>query len=166
MPKKDQGTFSDRYKVIPRSLIFISKGDEILLIKGATNKRLWANLYNGIGGHIEQGEDVLSAAIRETEEESGLTCSQLHLVGNIMIDTNQETGISIFVFWGEYKSGSLIESLEGTLEWVKIGQLSKLPLVEDLHTLVPKAFKASQENTIFFARYYYDEADRLVTDFR
>jgi len=73
MPVTDQGLNQDRYMLIPRTLIFLTRGDKILLIKGAANKRLWANLYNGIGGHIEPGEDILSAARRELKEETNLT---------------------------------------------------------------------------------------------
>jgi 8-oxo-dGTP diphosphatase len=165
MPKNDQGIFSDRYKVIPRSLIFLTKGDEILLIKGADNKRLWANLYNGIGGHIERGEDALSAAFRELKEEAGLESADMRLCGNVMIDASEDTGISIFVFGGEYKAGTLVDSREGKLEWVKIEKLNQYPLVEDLKTLIPRVLLALKENTVFFARYFYDEADRLVTVF-
>jgi 8-oxo-dGTP diphosphatase len=68
MPKSEQGVNQGRFSVIPRTLIFITHGDKILLIKGSPFKRLWANQYNGIGGHIEKGEDVLSAARRELRE--------------------------------------------------------------------------------------------------
>ena len=79
MPATDQGLNQDRYMLIPRTLIFLTRGDNILLIKGAVNKRLWANLYNGIGGHIESGEDILSAARRELTEETSLTSDNLGL---------------------------------------------------------------------------------------
>ena len=51
--------------LIPRTLIFLTCRDLVLLLKGAPHKRLWANRYNGIGGHIERGEDVLTAAQRD-----------------------------------------------------------------------------------------------------
>jgi len=56
MPKSEQGVTFDRYAIIPRTLIFITRegpsGLEVLLIKGAPTKRLWANRYNGVGGHV------------------------------------------------------------------------------------------------------------------
>jgi len=67
MPQSNQGVTNDRYTVIPRTAIFLRRGDLVLLLKGAPTKRLWANKYNGLGGHLERGEDVLSAAKRECE---------------------------------------------------------------------------------------------------
>ena len=61
----EQGVSKNRYQLIPRCLIFIRKDDSFLLIKGASNKKIWANKFNGIGGHIEKGEDIKSAAQRE-----------------------------------------------------------------------------------------------------
>ena len=65
MPSSDQGVTHDRYTLIPRTLIFLTRGERVLLLKGAPHKRLWANRYNGVGGHIERGEDVLTSARRE-----------------------------------------------------------------------------------------------------
>ena len=46
MPQSDQGITKDRYTVIPRTAIFLWRGDFVLLLKGAPTKRLWANKYN------------------------------------------------------------------------------------------------------------------------
>lgn len=58
----------DRYSLVPRTLSFLIQDDQILLLK--LNRGAWSGLYNGIGGHIEQGEDPLSAARREVEGEA------------------------------------------------------------------------------------------------
>ena len=71
MPQSDQGATNDRYAVIPRVAIFLRREDSFLLLKGAPTKRLWANKYNGLGGHVERGEDALFAAKRELLEETG-----------------------------------------------------------------------------------------------
>ncbi len=161
MPKEDQGVFHDRYKIIPRTLIFLTKEDKVLLLKGAATKKLWANLYNGIGGHIERGEDILNAARRELKEETGLEVGQLWLCGTIMIDTGGSTGIGIYVFRGENPNGEMIASGEGILEWKVINDIPNLPMVEDLYCVLPHFLNWKPGKPILFFRYFYDENNQL-----
>ena len=162
MPKSEQGVTLDRYMLIPRTLIFITRGDEVLLIKGAPTKRLWANRYNGIGGHIERDEDIYSAAQREVREETGLEVESLRLVGLINIDGDQPTGIMLFVFAALSQSGDPIPSEEGSLEWIARDQLARIELVEDLPTILPRALDLPPNAPPFFAHYHYDEQEKLM----
>jgi len=165
MPISDQDHTTHRYTLIPRTLIFLTHQDQILLIKGAPHKRLWANQYNGIGGHVERGEDLLTAAKRELLEETGLSGVDLWLCGTITIDTKDNPGIGIFVYRGEYQAGELKESQEGALAWISFDQVFSLPLVEDLYQLIPRVLKTSKDSQQFSALYSYDERDQLKIRF-
>lgn len=153
MKKPIQLILPDRYQVIPRTLIFVVNNNEILLIKGATDKKLWPGLYNGIGGHLERGEDILTAAKRELYEESGIQDIDLELRSVIFIDVDEKLGISMFVFCGYTDSNQFTSSNEGALEWIKLDQLTNYPLVEDLYQLIPMILTSGKR--IQFGRYYY-----------
>ncbi len=169
MPKQDQGIDvslkRQRYTVIPRTLIFITRGDQVLLLRGSPQKRIWANKYNGIGGHIEHDEDIYSAALREVREETGFDVEDLRLVGLINIDGDQPTGIMLFVFTAASRSGEPIPSEEGSLEWIDRHQLTQIDLVEDLPTILPRALDLPSNAPPFFAHYHYDDQERLIIQF-
>jgi 8-oxo-dGTP diphosphatase len=146
-------------------LIFLTQEDRVLLLKGASDKRLWANLYNGIGGHIEAGEDVISSARRELKEETGITPTELWLCGVVIIDTGKDMGIGIFVFRGACSGQSLIQSKEGKPEWIPINKIDQLPMVEDLPTLLPKVLNMEPSSSPFSALYQYDADGNLKISF-
>lgn len=165
MPVSDQGITHSHYTLIPRTLIFLTREDHILLIKGSPHKRLWANLYNGIGGHIESGEDVTSAAYRELQEEIGLVPEDIWLCGVITIDTGQNPGIVLFVYRGECASDPLKASSEGSTEWINYKKLAQLPVVEDLPIILDKIMPMRKGEPPFSAFYSYDIDGRLVISF-
>ena len=152
----------NRYLMVPRTLIFLRNEDKILLIKGSPDKKIWPGLYNGIGGHIERGENLISAAERELLEETGIAGVDLSLRGIIFIDVNQNNGITLYIFEGFVESKTIKNSPEGEIEWINTEEIHNYPLVEDLYELIPRII--SNEDKTIIGRYYY-ENENLITDF-
>lgn len=175
MKATDQGTREpgkERYHAIPRTLIFLTSrnpetGDrEILLIKGAPTKRLWANKYNGLGGHVEADEDILEAARREVKEEAGLTVDHLILRGVINVHTGRDAaglrpGVLIFVFRGEATDRAIHVpgGEEGCPEWMAVDAVPGLPLVDDLYELIPRTLA---DGPLIIGHYQPDAHGRMV----
>ncbi len=149
MKTSDQGTRgSRRHHVIPRTLVFLTSAHpdtgvrEVLLLRGAPSKRLWANRYNGLGGHVEANEDVLSAARREVQEEAGVDAvDELTLRGILHIDTGDSPGVVVFVFHGEMQQRDVVATDEGQPEWINVARLAEYPLVDDLYELLPRVLE-------------------------
>ena len=169
-PAKTGG--KQRYQAVPRTLIFVtsrnpeSNEEEVLLLKGAPTKRLWANHFNGLGGHVERDEDIQTAAEREWAEETGLplpTLEPLTLRGVVNIETGAESGVLVFVFRGRTDQRLPRPSPEGTPEWIPLDRLADYPLVDDLPHLLPRTLS---DTPIFFAHYAPDADGVMQYSFR
>lgn len=166
MPESDQGLEQKRYQVVPRTLIFLfDRQNRVLLLKGSPEKRLWPGLLNGIGGHVESGEDIFEAACRELFEETGLNNIPLDYCAQIMIDISDAVGVALFVFRGEISDLEFQDSSEGTLIWTAIDELGALPVVEDLPYLIPRIESSRVSSDFVFGKYAYNEAGTLVVSF-
>lgn len=165
MAANDQGAdqTSGRWTTIPRTLCFVTNDGDVLLMKRDEHRRIFPGRYNGIGGHLERGEDPLTGALREIREETGLTISDIRLRGISNIDVGQDVGVLLFVFTAVSDSREVGETDEGTLHWVPITQVNNLPLVEDLPVLLPRLF--SPQTELFFAHVSYDSGDQLLIRF-
>ncbi|NLN70895.1 MAG: NUDIX domain-containing protein [Chloroflexi bacterium] len=162
MLKSEQRLDQKRYQVVPRTLIFLFDDQErVLLLKGAQNKTRWAGLYNGIGGHVERGEDIYTAAYRELFEEAGIVDVALHFCCQIIIDVSEQVGVMLFVFKGLFSKDTFKSSPEGTLSWINLDEIDQTPLVEDLPILIPRIAAYQAPAPVINAKYSYDENDEL-----
>ncbi len=167
MGAKDQGAdaTTGRWLTIPRTLCFISHGDDILLLKRGEDRRVYPGRYNGVGGHVERHEDPLNGAIREMHEETGLEVKNVRFRGTIHVDAGDANGILVFVFSAQATSRVFIDCDEGTLEWIPRDRILELPLVEDLPILIPLLFEDEPDAPPFFAHASYDAEDQQILRF-
>lgn len=165
MGAQDQGAdaTAGRWTVIPRTLCLVTNGDDLLLMKRAAHRRVFPGKYNGLGGHIERDEDALSSAIREIHEETGLYVQDARLRGVINIDAGAAGGIMLFVVTAHSPTRDVIDSDEGTLEWIPLAEVGKKDVVGDLPILLARLQGDHPEP--FAAHASYDEHDRLVFRF-
>ncbi|MEJ2556297.1 MAG: NUDIX domain-containing protein [Anaerolineae bacterium] len=143
----------DRYIVYPRTLIFLLNGDDILLIRRSPNARLFPGMYNGAGGHVERGEDVLSSAQREIREETGLDVPDLSLRCLLNVDEGAgQPGVLLFVFVGHTEHRDVTASGEGTLHWVPLAHIGELNLLPDLPPLLAHVLALPADADPVFSR--------------
>jgi len=113
-------------------LCMLSRGDEILLQN--RTKQDWRG-YAFPGGHVEPGESIVDAVIREMREETGLTVLSPRLCGvkQFPIDGGRYL---VFLFRSDRFTGSLSSSEEGEMSWIKRSELPALATVDDFSDLL------------------------------
>src|SRR5206468_9022739 len=96
--------------------------------------------YNGLGGKLDRGEDVVAGMRREVREEAGLECETVTLRGTISWPGFGKQGEDWFVFIFRVDRWNGVpkkDNPEGTLEWVEVERLMELPLWEGDRYFLP-----------------------------
>ncbi len=113
-------------------LVLLRRGREILLQN--RTKADWKG-YALPGGHVEFGESLVEAAVREIREETGLTILDPRLCGVKQFPIEGGRYL-VFLFLADRFSGELRASSEGEMVWVPRDRLGAYPCVEDLAILL------------------------------
>jgi 8-oxo-dGTP diphosphatase len=124
--------------------VFSPDGRRVLMIhRNARPEDLHRGKYNGLGGKLDAGEDIVAGLCREIREEAGLHCEEVQLAGTISwpgFGRNGEDWFG-FIFRVLRFSGSpLSANPEGQLEWVEIERVPTLPLWDGDSFFLPLVF--------------------------
>lgn len=99
--------------------VFDKDCNQILMCKRRKNP--YKGLYNFVGGKIEAGEEGLTAAYRELEEETGIKQGDICL-RHLMDFTYHLPSIKLEVYVGRLTGDVAVYGDENDLEWIGLNQ--------------------------------------------
>ncbi len=111
--------------------VYIFHEDSLLMFKRSETKKKFPGFWSLPGGHIDEGEDPLAAALREVNEETGVTISSDDIKLKVVamhhhIDRGELYVAFAFAARINSEPKMLIQSEEGTSHWVKKSEALEL----------------------------------------
>ncbi|MDH3329575.1 MAG: 8-oxo-dGTP diphosphatase [Desulfobulbaceae bacterium] len=99
--------------------------------------------FNGLGGKLEPGEDVLSCLLREIQEESGIRCEEVELRGTVNwtgFGPHGENWLGFIFLISKFSGKPFTLNDEGELGWYTIESIHTLPMWEGDRYFLPLVF--------------------------
>lgn len=121
----------------------------ILMIRRDTRPDdLHFGYYNGLGGKLEPGEDVVAGLRREIQEEAGIRCTHLEQAGTVSWPGFGRDGANWFGFLFRitgWTGTPHTANDEGSLHWVPVADVlaGRVPMWESDRHFLPLVFAGS-----------------------
>lgn len=140
------------------TLLLIIKDNQVLL---AMKKRgFGANLWNGVGGKLNDGESIEDALIRETQEEINVTPTFFQKVAiHDFTFPNGETDMQVHTYLCTQWEGEPTESEEMAPQWFNIAEIPYDTMWQDDRYWMPQVFTGKKLRTTFA----FDDNNNLLT---
>ena len=138
------------------TLCFVIKDSQILLIR--KKRGLGAGKINAPGGRIEPGEAPHECAVRETQEEVGITPHRVQSCGELHFQFIDGYSLHCTVFTADSFSGTLIETDEALPIWTAIDSIPYHEMwADDIHWL-PGVIAGGS-----FRAYFHFDGDTMLS---
>ncbi len=137
-------------------LCFIEDGENLLLIHKKTG--LGKGKINAPGGRIEPGEKMKDAAVRECEEEIGITPSDLRQVAELQFIFTDGYSLRGFVFFAKSFTGTLIETPEAKPFWCALTNIPYDKMWADDTLWLPRVLRGES----VLGRFIFED-DRMLS---
>lgn len=136
----------DRWRACDRAtLVFVFRGDEILLINKKTG--LGKGKVNGPGGKVDPGETPEVCAVRECQEELGITVSDLEYCGQHRFQFVDGYSIHVWVYRTTAFEGVPVSSPEADPLWVRQDEVPYDEMWEDDRLWLPMMIRGERFQT-------------------
>lgn len=132
-------------------LCFVRDQAQILLIHKKTG--LGQGKVNGPGGRIEPGESPLEAAVRETEEETGIRPGGPREAAELSFVFTNGYSLHCTAFLADSWSGELVETREALPFWCPLGAIPYERMWADDVLWLPRALRGER----LVGRFIFDE---------
>jgi 8-oxo-dGTP diphosphatase len=134
------------YCPILATLAYVLSPDkrQVLLVhRNARSNDEHLGKYNGLGGKVEDNEDVLASIRREVMEEAGIDCLKMSLRGTIswpFFGSNGEHWYGLIFLVEEFSGTPFTRNPEGDLCWVDVDRIMELPMWDGDRHFLPLVF--------------------------
>ncbi len=139
----------------PATLVFVIRNGRILLIDKKTG--LGKGKVNGPGGKVEKGESPEACAVRECQEELGITVSDLQYCGQHKFQFVDGYSIHVWVYRTDQFAGVPTETREARPLWVDLDKIPYESMWEDDEIWLPMMLRGER-----FAGRWIFEGDRML----
>lgn len=111
------------------TLCYLERDDAYLMLHRVKKQHdLNKDKWIGVGGKFEAGESPEDCLRREVLEETGLTLNSWRFRGIVTFDSDEAPTEYMHLFTSDDFAGEMRTCSEGTLEWVKKGDVPSLNL--------------------------------------
>ena len=142
----------------PATLVFVVRGDEVLLINKKTG--LGKGKVNGPGGKVDPGETPEACAVRECREELGITVQNLEYCGEHRFQFVDGYSIHVWVYRTRDFQGVPVETAEAEPLWVPMDRIPFDDMWEDDRLWLPMLLRGER----FQTRWIFDGDSMLDYD--
>jgi 8-oxo-dGTP diphosphatase len=137
------------------TLCFLYRDDDILML--LRNKAPNAGLWNGVGGHLENGESPHSGCLREVQEETGYSLRKASFHGVLTWHSYEVPDGGLYIFSARAPQYEPCQTPEGTLSWKKRDWVFSSPeVVDNIHQFGPYIF---EDHTPCIHHFNYDAGE-------